>query len=349
MLRISKRLMFKQGVAMLLTFGIVFAEELVLGGEATYLERIALPQNTVFEATLEDISLMDMPSVTLGRVTIAHAGQVPIPFEITYNTDQIKKGHRYNVRAKIKVDGKILFITDTVHTVLDGSDQTALHLIMKKVKQKVKMKPFKQFPIHFIGRLPGANCQSQYQLDLFSDHTYFIRNKCFKNDMSDSVQSDNIGRWHFDSEKKQLILTGGGERDLFFLVLGPETIEKLDNEGERIHSNLNYKLEASYSAATLEPQVYMEGMYQYMADAAMFHECITGLNLPVLFEKNNIALENAYNKDKKEAGALLKIHLEGKIVQRPKMEGEGIQAHLLVERFIKTMPNEQCDPPNAKK
>ena len=328
----------------------VLAEEAVIAGKATYLERMGLPTNALFEATLEDVSLMDAPSVTLGRAVVSPAGQVPISFEIKYKTEDLKKGHRYNVRAKITVDGKLLFMTDTANIVFNGKDDNKLQLLMKRIQRTVKKEksvsaPFSNFPIHFLGLLPGANCKQQYQLDLFADQTYFIRNSCIKNDKS--IQSDDIGKWHYNTEKKQLTLKGGREAPLFFLVLDSKSIEKLDHSGDKIDSDLNYKLESSMTAGTIEPKVMMQGLYQYMADAALFKECITGRKFPVLFEKDNVALERAYLKNKKEAGALLKIEVEGKIVQRPKMEGEGMQAQLLVARFIKTMPNETCGNPYA--
>lgn len=212
----------------------LIASESKISGQALYLDRIALPQNAVFKATLEDVSLMDAPSVTLGSVTVSPAGQVPIPFEIIYNRDDIKKGHSYSVRGKITVDEKLIYITDTSSFVLNGKDDSHIKLMMKRIQKR-------------------------------------------------SQKTDT-------SNQKRVML----------------------------------------------------GMYRYMADAAMFQDCTTGMKLPVLFEKDNLALEKAYLKDQKNAGALLKVQLEGKIVQRPKMEGEGMQSHLLVERFIKTMPNEHC-------
>ncbi len=207
----------------------------------------------------------------------------------------------------------------------------------------LKASPFSNFPVHFLGLLPGANCQSQYQLDLFADHTYFLRNKCFKNNKTESVQSDDIGRWSFDAEREQIMLKGGREAPLFFSVLDPNTIEKLDRSANKIDSDLNYKLEASQTAQTLEPKVFMQGMYQYMADAALFKECITGLKLPVLFEKDNLALERAYLKVQNVPGETLKVHIEGMIIVRLGMEGDELKPHLLVNRFIKVLPNERCD------
>ncbi|RLA23575.1 MAG: lipo-like protein [Gammaproteobacteria bacterium] len=106
------------------------AEEAIINGSAIYRERIALPENAVFEATLEDISLMDVAAEVLGQVTIDPAGRIPIAFAIKYNTDDIKQRHRYSVRGKITVDGKLKFITDTTHPVLTGNSKEELVLKM---------------------------------------------------------------------------------------------------------------------------------------------------------------------------------------------------------------------------
>ena len=114
---------------------ILFAEQAVLSGSAYYRERIALPSNAVFEAALEDVSLMDVAAVVLGKVSIEPAGQPPFVFAIEYNTDDIKPGHRYNVRGKITVDGQLKFITDTMHPVLTAKDPGELKLKMIMVKR----------------------------------------------------------------------------------------------------------------------------------------------------------------------------------------------------------------------
>ncbi|NOR80178.1 MAG: hypothetical protein GQ529_04995 [Methyloprofundus sp.] len=109
------------------------AEEAMIKGNAFYLERIALPENAVFEATLEDVSLMDVPAIILGNVVI-ESFAIPVNFSIHYDSDEIKQGHRYNVRGKITVDERLIFITDTAHPVLTGQEQAELKLRMKRVR-----------------------------------------------------------------------------------------------------------------------------------------------------------------------------------------------------------------------
>jgi len=115
---------------------VLAAEGTTIKGSAFYLERIALPENAVFEATLEDVSLMDVPAISLGS-TVIKSFAIPVNFSIHYNSDEIKQGHRYNVRGKIIVDERLMFITDTVHPVLTGEEQAELKLRMKMVQPLV--------------------------------------------------------------------------------------------------------------------------------------------------------------------------------------------------------------------
>ena len=86
----------------------------------------------------------------------------------------------------------------------------------------------------------------------------------------------------------------------------------------------------------------MEGLYKYMADAALFKECLSGKYSPVAFEEDNEALEQAYLQDTTGSGEFLKIEVKGKIVKRPKMEGDGEEDVLLVERFIRMEGKKDC-------
>ena len=74
-----------------------------VAGAATYKERIAIPPNAVFEATLEDVSKADAKSEVLGRARIEAPGNPPIAFEIAYDPARIEARRRYVVRARILV------------------------------------------------------------------------------------------------------------------------------------------------------------------------------------------------------------------------------------------------------
>ena len=93
-------------------------------GEVFYLQRMALPPQAVLSVTLQDVSLADAPSIELARQQGPVNGQVPVPFRLDYNPQQVDPRHRYSVSARIELDGRLLFISTQHYGVkLDGSDQ----------------------------------------------------------------------------------------------------------------------------------------------------------------------------------------------------------------------------------
>ncbi|CAH1557145.1 YbaY family lipoprotein [Vibrio rotiferianus] len=94
-------------------------------GTVAYRERIALPPHAVVTVALEDVSLADAPAKVLAKQTFETEGkQVPLSFELSYNSNDIKPNHRYSLRARIEVDGKLRFINDTSIPVITDSEQT---------------------------------------------------------------------------------------------------------------------------------------------------------------------------------------------------------------------------------
>lgn len=201
---------------------------------------------------------------------------------------------------------------------------------------------FKKGKIHYLGIIPGANSQIEYQLDLFDDNTYYLRTKHIKNE-TQTPNHDDIGRWHIE-DGSRLVLWGGRDAPLYFSLIDEESIELLNLKGESIDSELNYELEASDTAKMLEPELYLTGMYSYMADAAQLEECITKKKYPVAFEEDHITLEKAYLQSKIEAAEKLKIHLKAKIVMRKAMDSQEKIPTIVVKRFIKLIPKEVCQP-----
>ncbi|MCY1422725.1 hypothetical protein D3C76_939770 [compost metagenome] len=106
-----------------------------LDGEVFYLQRIALPPAATLSVSLQDVSLMDAPAVTLASQNGPVKGNVPLPFHLTYDPAQVKPGHRYAISARIELDGKLLFINTEHHGVtLDGNDQQSLRIKVDAVR-----------------------------------------------------------------------------------------------------------------------------------------------------------------------------------------------------------------------
>jgi len=238
-----------------------------------------------------------------------------------------------------------MFTTDRRYPVLTHGHGNQVTLMLRKVSSKEPAsdattdKVLGPLPASFSGDLPCADCPGiRYQLDLFPDHVFFLRMTYLDRDKS----FDDIGAWTVSSDGKVLSLQGGRETPERFTIKGEGTLRKLDLKGREIESALNYDLKRMASLPPIEPRVSMTGMYRYLADAGMFMECRSRRRMPVAQEQDNAALEAAYAKARREPGEELLVRLEGRLTMRPKMEGEGVQPTLVVERFISVWPGESC-------
>ena len=92
----------------------------------------------------------------------------------------------------------------------------------------------------------------------------------------------------------------------------------------------------------------MRGMYAYMADAGRFAECLTGWQLPVAMEFDNVALERGYAQVRREPGAPVLVEIEGRIALRPSMEEGAAPLRALVPiRFNRAWPDAACAAASA--
>lgn len=105
-------------------------------GTLFYREKIALLPDAEIKLTLEDISRADAPAIIVAEQTFTGDGdQVPLDFALSYDAREIKDQHRYSVRAQIRLDGKLIFTTDTVYPVITdrkATDSVQLTLIALK-------------------------------------------------------------------------------------------------------------------------------------------------------------------------------------------------------------------------
>lgn len=96
------------------------------------------------------------------------------------------------------------------------------------------------------------------------------------------------------------------------------------------------------SAADMASSRTMAGMYSYLADAAMFRTCSTGERYAVAFEEDNIALERAYLEVVEEAGSEVLVFVQVRIEERPAMEGDGTEIHVIPEKFLSIDGEADC-------
>ena len=103
-------------------------------GTISYLQRSEVPPEATIEVTFSDVSLQDTPAIQLGHQVIKVVGkQVPIPFAIGYDSRQIVSSHIYSVEARIKVEERVLFASDTANLVLTQGRPSNIEIIVKPV------------------------------------------------------------------------------------------------------------------------------------------------------------------------------------------------------------------------
>jgi len=320
-------------------------------GTASYRERIALPPNAVFEAVLQDVSRADAPAVEISRQRIENPGQPPIAFSIPYDRARIDKRLTYVVRTRILVDEQLMFTSDTAHRVLTRGAPATVTVMMRKVGGQATPTGGESngtlgahgmlLPATFTGVLPCADCGGiRHHLNLWPDQTYELHRSWIDID----ERQDNMGRWSVDPERRMLMLWGAGEPIAHFAILSNQRLRLLDSQGRPIESELSYELARQ---GALEPirdlELPLAGMFVYMADAARLTECQTGRSYPVAMEEDYLQLERAYTEARPAPGAPLLATLEGRITERPKMDGEGTEAAVVVRRFVNVWPGETCE------
>lgn len=108
----------------------------MITGTISYMARMALPPNAAIEVRLEDVSLADAPAKLVAENVFSLGNkQVPVPFQLPYNPAEIKRSHRYSVRANITVDGDLLFTTTQSYPVITNGAPKDVALVLQAVKQ----------------------------------------------------------------------------------------------------------------------------------------------------------------------------------------------------------------------
>ncbi len=207
--------------------------------------------------------------------------------------------------------------------------------------------PFETLPSSFTGVVPAASGPGiAWQLDLLQDGSFQLRRTYLERE-PDNV-FDSIGRWMAGSDGRSLLLAGDPDEPIALAIESSERLRLLDRDARPIASELPYHLDRA-DVPLLEPELELSGMYRYMADAALFDECLTGRRLPVAFVADNIALERDYlellEATGREPGEPVLAELAGRVSRLPPMEGDGLVPMLEPLRFIALHPDESCAPP----
>ncbi len=197
-------------------------------------------------------------------------------------------------------------------------------------------------PATFTGLLPCPDCAGiRYQINLLPGGAYMQRMTYLRDGHDDSYYE--VGAWSLSGDGGTLDLDGGRQAIAHWAVKDKRTLRKLDVQGNPIDSNLPDELRRSGGVEGLEPRVRLTGMFRYVADAARFRDCRSGLQWPVAMTGDYRALERAYTSRRVAPGAELMVSLNGRIEERARTEGAGNVSTLVVEKFGRAMPGERCE------
>jgi len=106
----------------------------MITGTVTYLVRMALQPEAAIDVRIEDVSLADAPAKLVAEYIFAAAGkQVPIPFQLPYTAQDIQANHRYQVRARISVEDKLIFATTQAYPVITHGAPTHVALVLQPI------------------------------------------------------------------------------------------------------------------------------------------------------------------------------------------------------------------------
>lgn len=95
-------------------------------GTAWIRQRVALPPDAVLTVTLSDASVADAPSKVLSqKVARLNGKQAPFSFILPFNPQDIQPNARILLSAAITENGRLLFVTDNVQSVINGGGTKA--------------------------------------------------------------------------------------------------------------------------------------------------------------------------------------------------------------------------------
>jgi len=97
------------------------------------------------------------------------------------------------------------------------------------------------------------------------------------------------------------------------------------------------------SSKNKEDNNLFKGYFSYMADAGLFIDCKDQKRYPVAKEGDFLKLEEEYLKVVKNGGEKILVAINGEIIEKKKIEGEGTMKFLVVKKFIGLFPDKKCD------
>lgn len=198
-------------------------------------------------------------------------------------------------------------------------------------------------PTSWTGDLPCADCSGiRTDLTLYPDGTFRSRGTYMEvPGPGDSVFTD-FGRWTLDESGTRVFVRGSANVPGQFAVDAGGMLRMLDADGRDIASALNYSLSPVPQPITIVHPTRLVGAFRYMADAASFLECGSGLQYPVDMSGAYQAVESAYLGAGVAAGAPVMMRVRAHLEDRPAMDGGALTVTVIIDSLHGVEPQAEC-------
>ncbi|MCV2348242.1 copper resistance protein NlpE N-terminal domain-containing protein [Paucibacter sp. Y2R2-4] len=340
----------------------------VLTGRVLLPPAALLPKQAVLTVRVEDVSLADAPARLMAEFKRDLTGSDPkLDFKITVAQADIAPHRRYSLRATIHEAAALRFTSTQFHPVFatDGPGSATLNgqrleIPLEAVGPVTTPLPHapqpgsvfgSEMPSSFSGVLPCADCEGiQHRLTLRDDGSYRLRLDYLG---KPGRLFTEWGRWSVQPKQGlmpgRLLLQGARqEARHFVLVPGtqktPARLRQLDRQGRHFSSSANLDLHPVAAQDEGQEPLRLRGEFRYMADAANFTDCASGLRWPVQMGGDYLALERRYGELRSSPGAGIWVELKGRVALSPSMEGPP-REHVLVDQFIAADGAASCAAP----
>lgn len=113
------------------------ADDTTITGTITYLDRMGMPEHSLVNVKLLDISNMDTP-VEISEMSFDTEGrQVPIEFSLPYDASKIVENHTYSISADIYVEGELFRASTNSNLVITNNNPTQnVEIILDRVNNE---------------------------------------------------------------------------------------------------------------------------------------------------------------------------------------------------------------------
>ncbi|BES69138.1 YbaY family lipoprotein [Marinobacter nanhaiticus D15-8W] len=101
-------------------------------GTVTYHERMMVPTDSTVTVILEDVSLADAPAEVVAQTSFRSRNGPPWSYMLNYDPRLIMDGRRYNLRAKVTSNDRLMFISTEANPVVPGEVDGAVDIVVNR-------------------------------------------------------------------------------------------------------------------------------------------------------------------------------------------------------------------------